>query len=140
MVEKEIVQARGFRNTRDAKGNVDGFQFRIKTGYYKGIWLSQFRVGDAKVDGETIAREDVIWEINGIEYTPDEMLLIGDTYWQVATPATVKIRRPGGLEQGYHTVGVSFGWYCNYQAPERCHPQLGTNWAGYYWERELLLV
>ena len=140
MYENYIVQQRGFHNTVDKDGNVDGFQFRMRTGYYKGVWLSQLRVGPAIVDGVEYPRESLIWVINGIEYTADEMLKEGYTYWQVDDCATIKVKKPGGLESGYHDVDIKFGWICNYVGEEMEDPEYGVNFHGFNNNRRLLLV
>lgn len=36
MLEKECIQARGFRNTKKA-GEIVGFQFDIRLMYYRGV-------------------------------------------------------------------------------------------------------
>ncbi len=140
MLEKTVIQTRGVHNTVDEKGTVTGFQFRMRTRYYKGIWLSQFCPGDVIVDGVTYRRNEIIWEINGVDYTPDQMAELGDVYWQITDTATVKVKKPGGLSQGYHDVNVQFGWRCNYIAPEREHPVLGINFGGFDNTRRLLIV
>jgi hypothetical protein len=140
MLEQTAIQTRGFHNTVDARGDVTGFQFRMSPRYYRGMWLSQFRPGDVIVDGVVYPRDEVIWEIKGVDYTPDQVLELGDTYFQVTDAATVKVRRPGGLSQGYHDVNVQYGWVCNYIAPERQHPVLGINFRGFDHTRRLLVV
>ncbi len=119
MVEKERIQLRGFHNTYGADGRPDGFEFCVRTGYYKGLWLSQFRTGPVTVDGEVFAKDQLVWNFGTIDYTADEMY-DADVYWQVNTVATVRIRKAGGLSQGYHDVGIQFGWVCNYNSePEK---------------------
>lgn len=140
MLENAVVQMRGFHNTVDEDGSIAGFEFRMRTKYYRGIWLSQFRPGDVVVDGERYPREDIVWEIDGTDYMADEMLELGDVYWEVTDAATVKVKKPGGLSQGYHDVNVEFGWSCNYIPPEREHPVLGINFGGFDHTRRLLIV
>lgn len=140
MLESSVIQTRGFRNTIDDGGEVTGFQFRMSPRYYRGMWLSQFRVGDVNVDGVTFLRDEVVWELYGVDYTPDQMLEAGDVYWQVTDAATVKVRKAGGLSQGYHDLKVQFGWVCNYIAPDREDPVLGINFRGFDHTRRLLLV
>lgn len=120
MVESESIQLRGFHNTFDENGKEDGFEFCVRTRYYKGLWLSQFRVGDVIVDGEVFPKNTIVWNFYGIDYTPEEMYDRMDIYWQVNDLATVKVKKPGGLTKGYHEVDVKFGWVCNYNAePEK---------------------
>lgn len=144
MLEKHNIQTRGFHNITDEEGNVTGFQFRLRTKYYKGLWLSQLRIGDVIVDGERYPRELQTWIINRTAYTPDEMLEIGDqlesTYWQVVDAAVVQVRKPGGLEQGYHEIEVKYGWTNNYFPPFMMDPVLGVQLSTSNTKRELLIV
>ena len=129
MTEKHFVQMRGFHNLKDEKGEIWGFQFCMYTGYYKGVWLSQFRAGDAIVDGIVYPKNSLIWNIQGIDYTAEEMYDRMDQYWQFADIATVKVPKKGGLAQGYHTVEIKFGWVCNYNTAVEAEPDgsgLGT--------------
>ncbi len=140
MLENHVIQTRGFHNTSDENGKVAGFQFCMRTKYYRVLWLSQFRPGDVIVDGVTYPREEITWEIYGVDHTPDEMLKAGNVAWQVTDTATVKVKKPGGLSQGYHEINVKFGWVCNYIAPERFDPILGINFSGFDNTRKLLIV
>jgi len=104
------------------------------------MWLSQFRAGDVIVDGEHYTPNEYTLEIGGVTYTLAEMRQIGNVYWQVATPATIRVCKPGGLSQGYHTVGMEFGWSCNYIGEEMEDPVLGINFLGFKNDRRMLLV
>ncbi len=130
MVENERIQLRGFHNTYDEEGNADGFEFCVRTCYYKGIWLSQFRVGDVIVDDEVFSKSSVLWNFYGIDYTPDELYQT-DIYWQVNDLATVRVKKQGGLAQGYHDVDVMLGWVCNYNSePEKEYDGSGLGNSG----------
>lgn len=117
MVENDFIQMRGFHNLTDNDGKIWGFQIKMRTGYYKGLWLSQFRTGNVIVDGVVYPKATLIWNIQGVDYTAEEMYDRMDVYWQVATPAYVKVPKPGGLTQGYHDVAIEFGWVLNYNTP-----------------------
>ncbi len=117
MVDNAYVQQRGFHNIYNEDGTIWGFQFCMRTKYYKGLWLSQFRAGDAIVDGVVYPRETLIWNIQGMDYTREEMYDRMDQYWQFGDIATVKVPCPGGLREGYHTVEIQFGWVNNYNTP-----------------------
>ena len=117
MLEREIIQTRGFKNTRDCEGNVTGFEFRIRNSYYRGAWLSMYRPGDVVVDGVTYPAAETTWVVNGIEYTPEEMLEVEDEQWPIDKAATVKVKKPGGLEMGYHDVEISYRYIMSYIPP-----------------------
>ena len=154
MVDNAYVQMRGFHNLYNEDGTIWGFQFCMRTKYYKGLWLSQFRTGDAIVDGVVYPKSSLIWNIQGMDYTAEEMYDRMDQYWQVNDIATVKVPCPGGLRQGYHTVEIQFGWVNNYNSgteKEYDGSGLGTMGpyvvrgpstarAGHASERRLLLV
>jgi hypothetical protein len=114
MIDSDYIQMRGFHNIKDKDGKIWGFQFGMSTRYYKGLWLSQFRTGNAIVDGVVYPKATLIWNIQGIDYTAEEMYDRMDQYWQVHQPAYVKVPKPGGLEPGYHDVSIQFGWVGNY--------------------------
>ena len=52
-MEKQVIQSVGFRNISEG-GKVTGFQLKIRLPYYRGVFLSQVKVGSIVVDGEEI--------------------------------------------------------------------------------------
>ena len=50
-MEKQVIQSVGFRNIV-SDGKVTGFQLKIRLPYYRGVYLSQVKVGSLVVDGE----------------------------------------------------------------------------------------
>ena len=69
MRDREIIQYPGFRNIYDDAGNAIGFEFRIRSNYYRGVYLSLLNVGRVTVDGEEIGRyylnRDGTFSLNG---------------------------------------------------------------------------
>ena len=120
MLEKQEIQYRGFRNTYDANGNPDGFEFCLRSTYYRGLWLSQLRVGRVIVDGEEFLADSgkVTWIIRGKEYTPAEMKKDNKDFWPMNEVATIRVKKPGGLKQGYHDVAVRWAWSSSYMPPQ----------------------
>ncbi len=116
-MEKQVIQSVGFRNTKDENGNITGFQFKIRLPYYRGVFLSQLRPGTLFVDGEKIDKEDIIWNIKGEDFTNEEMKDDFQTHWSVTTPAVLKVRKPGGLKQGYHDLKYGFCFTSSYMPP-----------------------
>ena len=107
-MEKQVIQSVGFRNTKDEEGNATGFQFKVRLPYYRGIFLSQIRPGTLFVDGEKIEKENIVWNINGEDFTNEEMAADFQTHWSVTTPAVLKVKKEGGLAQGYHDLKYGF--------------------------------
>lgn len=113
MVELQTIQQRGFHNTYDTDGNIDGFEFRFVPKYYKGYWFTQVRFGNLTVDGEVFDRDSLIFEYDGLEYSREEMFSL-NKYWQFRDPLIIKAKKAGGLSIGYHDVSFQFGWVLNY--------------------------
>jgi len=113
MLEFQTIQQRGFHNTYDREGNIDGFEFRFIPKYYKGLWFSQCRFGNITVDGETFDRDEILYVYEGMEYTREEMFSLRK-YWQFRDPLIFRIRKKDGLAIGYHDVSLQFGWVLNY--------------------------
>ena len=61
MVEYQSIQQRGFHNTYDSEGHITGFEFKFVPKYYKGLWFTQCRVVNVKVDGEEVDRDTLVY-------------------------------------------------------------------------------
>ena len=99
-MEKQVIQSVGFRNIVE-NGEVTGFQLKIRLPYYRGVYLSQIKPGHLIVDGETFGEDEIMWRVNGEDYT-----------------AVLIVKKPGGLSQGFHDL--TYGFYCthSYMPPE----------------------
>ena len=115
-MEREVIQSVGFRNIKK-DGEVVGFQLKVRLPYYRRIFLSQLRPGTLIIDGERFEKEDIIWHINGEDYTYEEMKTDFHTHWSVLTPAVLKVRKEGGLAQGYHDITYGFCFTSSYMPP-----------------------
>ena len=116
-MEREVIQSVGFRNIKK-DNEVTGFQLKIRLPYYRGIFLSQIRPGTLIVDGERFEKEDIIWNIKGEDYSYEEMK--GEwrnVHWDVTCPAVLKVKKPGGLAQGYHDITYGFCFTSSYMPP-----------------------
>ena len=116
MLEREVIQSVGFRNIKDGE-NITGFQFKIRLPYYRGVFLCQLRPGTLYVDGEKFEKEDILWNINGQDYTYEEMKTNMETHWSTTQPAILKIHKDGGLSQGYHDLTYGFCFTSSYMPP-----------------------
>lgn len=116
-MEKQVIQSVGFRNIKDAEGKTTGFQFKVRLPYYRGIFLSQIRPGTLFIDGEKIEKDRITWVINGEEYTNEEMRTNFQVHWSVTKPAVLKVKKEGGLAQGYHDLKYGFCFTSSYMPP-----------------------
>ena len=139
MLEKEVIQQKGFRNIVE-EGKVVGFQVGIRQKVYRGTWLSQFRFDNLTVDGERFGPEDVTFLISGIEYTYDEMANKDRLMWPRDEAAYIRVRKEGGLSTGYHTVHVNFWEIRSYLPPRMDDANRERNEKDPKMTRELILV
>lgn len=115
-MEKEVIQSVGFRNTKE-DGKITGFQLKVRLPYYRGIFLSQIRPGTLIVDGERFEKEDIVWNFKGEDYTYEEMKVNWKVHWAVTEPAVLKVKKEGGLSQGYHDLTYGFCFTSSYMPP-----------------------
>jgi len=116
MLERDIIQSRGFRNV--SKGGVAvGFEIPVRIPYYRGIWLSQLRPGRLAVDGVEVPPEDIAWILKGRTYPQTGITNHGDVHWFPLDVAVLSVKRPGGLAQGFHDFEVEFNWSASYMPP-----------------------
>lgn len=117
MLEKDIIQSRGFRNVYEGKKAI-GFQVPIRTTYYRSVWMSQLRPATVKVDGETFEGDQITWTVNDKTYEQKDFPNLGDVHWQLIDPAILTVKKPGGLKRGYHNVEVFYTYSACYMPPK----------------------
>ena len=115
-MEKQVIQSVGFRNTVE-NGEIIGFQFKIRLPYYRGIFLSQIRPGTLFVDGERFEKEEIVWCFGGEAYTLDQMAEDFKTHWAPTETAVLKVKKAGGIKQGYHDLKYGFCFTSSYMPP-----------------------
>ena len=115
-MEKQVIQSVGFRNIEE-NGEVTGFQLKIRLPYYRGVYLSQIRPGHLIVDGETFGENEIMWRVNGEDYTYADMRRDCRHHWHPMEPATLLVRKPGGLKQGFHDLSFGFCFTSSYMPP-----------------------
>ena len=115
-MDKQVIQSTGFRNIVE-NGEITGFQLKIRLPYYRGVYLSQIKAGHLIVDGESFGEDEIQWRVNGEDYTYAQMKDAMDTHWHPMEPATLLVKKPGGLAQGYHDLTYGFCCTHSYMPP-----------------------
>ena len=110
-MEKQVIQSVGFRNIYE-DGKAVGFQLKIRLPYYRGVFLSQIKAGNLIVDGEVFTPEQYVWRVNGEDYTVEEMKGDWKTHWHPMELAVLRVKKEGGLAQGYHDI--TYGYCCTH--------------------------
>ncbi|MBR6425724.1 MAG: hypothetical protein IKS29_07215 [Oscillospiraceae bacterium] len=114
MLEYEGVQYKGFRNLYNEAGEAIGFQVGIRMIAYRGAWLSQFRFAYIEVDGEKFRADRCTFVVSGVEYTYEETFTLGRVKWPLKEAMIVRVKKPGGLAQGNHTVSALYSQVASY--------------------------
>ncbi len=113
MLDKEVIQQRGFHNVYQ-NGQIVGFQVGYRSTYYRGIWLSLSKGFDVTVDGEKFPRDQVKVTVGGKTYTQEQMKTIGNVQWPNYEPAILTVAKPGGLKLGVHEVQIAWSHRTSY--------------------------
>jgi len=108
MYEAQMILTRGFQNVHQ-DGQPVGFQFLLKTAYYRGTFLDLIGTIDVSVDGKAYSREQLRIGVKGRVLTMEEAAKAEDVHWDFGTPMIVTILAPGGLKPGIHEVQVTLG-------------------------------
>jgi hypothetical protein len=78
----------------------------VKTGYYRGVYLSLMEDFEVTVDSETFKREQIKFTVGNHTYTLDELTNLTDVRWPFPEAAILTVSKPGGLQPGLHDVQV----------------------------------
>ncbi len=99
----DILQRRSLKNYY-MHGRVEGFQFQVRLSYYRGHFLSVIEKLGVKIDDEAVPKKDILFCLNGKEFIVDDLKNQPNEFWNIVAPATIKVRKAGGLEPGKHKV------------------------------------
>lgn len=105
MFDKYLISPGSLRNT-GPNNSPDGFAFKAKLGYYRGLGLSMIEELNVSIDGEAIAREAVRFDEGGGALTLDEMTSAYDRRWPFGAEATILVAFPGGFPSGEHELSL----------------------------------
>lgn len=95
-------------------GKKMGYQFDIRLSYYRGHFLSVIDEFGIKVDGKEVPNETIKFCLNGKEFSPNELQLCYSEFWDILTPATIRVFLPGGLQAGEHDIDVHLMFHSPY--------------------------
>lgn len=116
MLERPIIQQRGFRNLRDGY-KITGFQVPIRLNYYRGVWMSQVRPISVTVDGVKYEGEQVTWNVAGKTIAQKDLAKSTNTHWSSLDAAQLQIQKVGGLQPGIHEIEVFNQFSASYLPP-----------------------
>ena len=102
----ETLRDGTFKNYYDA-GRKNGYQVDVRLAYYRGHYLSVITQLGIEVDGVPAPKEDIKFCVNGKKFDVDQLKEAYSEFWSIKEPATIMVRRPGGLPEGNHHVKLT---------------------------------
>ena len=102
----DIIQTNSLRNTY-FNGVINGFKFDIRLSYYRGLYLSCIDQLKVSVDHLAIEDEQVLFHLNGKEFTIAQLPYVISEFWAITKPATLEIHQPSGLAAGLHEIELT---------------------------------
>jgi hypothetical protein len=104
---ENILCEQGFKNYGPT-GAPEGFQVRVVISYYRGIPFSLIGGFTVTVDGADYGPDQISFSIDGDTFTPlSELGSRIDDVWEFGVRAYLRVKKPGGLARGLHTVRVT---------------------------------
>lgn len=105
MLERSLVQTRGFRNVGPQYAYT-GFEFLLRLPNYRGMRASLADGVDVTIDGEHFPHTSNTLVIQGQELTLSQLREAVNLRWALDEPALVRVVKPGGLAVGVHEISV----------------------------------
>ena len=105
MFDKYFICDESFKNVVE-DGEVTGFQIGVKVSYYRGVILGIVNDMKVTVDGQTYNKEDMTFTVKAGTFTFEQMAGRDDVRWDFGEVAYLRMKKPGGLTEGRHTVRV----------------------------------
>lgn len=124
MLEEQLIQAAGFRNVGPDDAPT-GFQLRVRSPYYRGLWGNLLEKPTVTVDGERFDGDDIRWTLPTGDYSFAELQSSPDARWPMDAPAILTVPRPGGLAPGIHDVTLELRIRMSY-IPVELQPSIWT--------------
>jgi hypothetical protein len=114
MLEREIIQNRGFENVIE-EGKVTGFRLLLRMPNYRGVYGRLIDGVEVRVDDLRWARDVPLWTLDGRQYALQELQESHlDVRWDLDVPATITVPHDGGLPPGVHDVEVHIAIHAPY--------------------------
>ncbi len=106
MFDQHMICDETFEN-HVVDGMVEGFVFKARLPYYRGLGLSMVEDIRVKLDGQDIPRSDIRLGLRGRTWALDELETEYGDRWNFGEKADIIVKRPGGLAKGAHEVELA---------------------------------
>lgn len=108
MKERYIVSPKDIINV-ESNGVIVGFTMKVKSPYYRNIFLDNIAMMRVRVDNMLFTEDDITFSIAGGTFTLDEMETMDTFLWDADEKAIVFVPLEGGIERGTHIVEIGIG-------------------------------
>ncbi|MDR1904125.1 MAG: sugar phosphate isomerase/epimerase [Treponema sp.] len=95
----QCLSSKGFKNRKNAKGEITGIELYARSSYYRGVPLCLVENVEVKIDGVSYGTEKISFEIDGEVFMFAKMASVTAFYWNYGHLATVIVDLPGGLDE-----------------------------------------
>lgn len=99
----DILQINSLKKSY-ADGKAYGYEFEVRLGYYRGLYLSCVEEFELIMDGTAVDEREITFCINGKEFAVSELKYLVSEFWLVTEPAKIKVTKPSCLAAGEHEV------------------------------------
>jgi sugar phosphate isomerase/epimerase len=95
----QCLSSKGFKNRKNAKGEITGVELYARSSYYRGVPLCLVEDVQVKIDGTAYSTDKISFEIDGEVFRFSQMASVTAFYWNFGYLATVIVDLPGGLDE-----------------------------------------
>ena len=88
-------------------GKKEGYAFDVRLSYYRGHFLSDIETLEIETDGKPVPQENITFCLNDKEFSVWEVKEAYTEFWNLLTPAVIRVHQPGGLEPGKHEIKLN---------------------------------
>jgi hypothetical protein len=97
MFDRWLIVPDSLCNVIAETGHIEGFEFKIRIPYYRGVALSVVDHITVKVQREEFTNKDIRFTVEAGSFMMSEMETVADLRWNFDEAATLRVYKPGGL-------------------------------------------
>jgi hypothetical protein len=95
--QKYMLDKADVKNVVLKNGNRPGFILKMQIPYYRGVALSMVDDLFVKVNGQLFEKEQLVFSVDGFDYTWPMIETVTTLRWEYGTKATIYVPLDGGL-------------------------------------------
>jgi hypothetical protein len=97
MFDKWLIVPDSLCNVISETGHVEGFEFKIRIPYYRGVALSVVDSITIKTQQQVFSNDNIRFSVEAGSFMMNEMETAADLRWNFDESATLRVYKPGGL-------------------------------------------